>query len=283
MKKNLDLIPIGKLAKITKTPVSTLRYYDEIGLFKPYYVDSKTNYRYYHVRQLYDIDFIISWRKLGFSVNDIKELVDNSNIETMIKLYKNKENEIKNNIKRLDEIKRIILEYKSKLEDLSGNKSNSMNNDPSIEMKNINTMDVIYVSSTGSNYLDYRDSLNKLNDLISKYNIDVKDFTNIRSHYYDNPYYNEKSLFELMIPVKNNLNYNYKFIKKIPSYRCASFLHYGEYNEALKSKVNFTIRWIYDSDYQYKKDEIIFIHLIGTPIINDPKKFLTEIRIPITD
>ncbi len=108
MKKNLELIPIGKLAKITKTPVSTLRYYDEINLFKPYYVDFVTNYRYYHIRQLYDIDFIISWRKLGFSVNDIKELVNNSNIETMIKLYKNKENEIKNNIKRLNEIKKII-------------------------------------------------------------------------------------------------------------------------------------------------------------------------------
>ncbi len=86
-----------------------------------------------------------------------------------------------------------------------------------------------------------------------------------------------------MIPVNDNLNYRYKFIKKIPSYHCASFLHYGEYNETLKSKVNFTIRWLYDKGLQYKTDEIIFIHLIGTPIINNPKKFLTKIRIPLRD
>jgi DNA-binding transcriptional MerR regulator/DNA gyrase inhibitor GyrI len=279
MSKETELIPIGRLSKLTKIPISTLRYYDEIDLFKPYYVDPETNYRYYITHQLYDIDFIISWRQLGFSVNYIKKLIQNPNIENMISLFKDKEAEIKHNIQRLKELKTTILKYKSKLEDFPEKKPiNNFNSN--IVIKDIEPMEMVYVSSIGYNYIDYRISFNKLNELITKHNISVKDFTNIRSHYHDNPFLNRKSPFELMIPIKEKIERNYGFIKEVTSYRCASIIHHGEYNYILKQIIEDMVKWLNNKKYQISND-IIFVHLIGTPIINNPRNFITEIRIPI--
>ena len=38
---------IGKFSKITKTTIKTLRYYDEVDLLKPAYIDLENKYRYY--------------------------------------------------------------------------------------------------------------------------------------------------------------------------------------------------------------------------------------------
>ena len=38
---------ISEFSKLVNVPVKTLRYYDEIGLFKPEEVDIFSNYRYY--------------------------------------------------------------------------------------------------------------------------------------------------------------------------------------------------------------------------------------------
>lgn len=63
---------IGEISKLTNLPVRTLHYYDEIGLFKPAYVDEKTKYRYYSESQLYNIDLIKSLKYIGTSLEDIK-------------------------------------------------------------------------------------------------------------------------------------------------------------------------------------------------------------------
>lgn len=47
-----DLFTIGEFSKITGTSIHSLRYYDEIGVLKPEYVDPLSNYRYYSFAQL---------------------------------------------------------------------------------------------------------------------------------------------------------------------------------------------------------------------------------------
>ena len=58
MKQNY--FTIGEVSKMIHLPVRTLHYYDEIGLFKPAYVDPATNYRYYSELQLANMDLIKS-------------------------------------------------------------------------------------------------------------------------------------------------------------------------------------------------------------------------------
>ena len=46
------MFKIGDFSNLTRVPVRTLHYYDEIGLFKPQQVDPFTGYRYYSFEQL---------------------------------------------------------------------------------------------------------------------------------------------------------------------------------------------------------------------------------------
>ena len=41
------MLRIGEFSKLTGVPIRTLRYYDEIDLFKPADIDLFTDYRYY--------------------------------------------------------------------------------------------------------------------------------------------------------------------------------------------------------------------------------------------
>lgn len=70
------MFKIGEFSRLTRVPMKTLRYYDQIGLFKPGQVDRFTGYRYYTYDQLPRLNRILVLKGLGFSLEDIRQLVD---------------------------------------------------------------------------------------------------------------------------------------------------------------------------------------------------------------
>lgn len=83
---------IGEFADITNTTIKTLRYYDEIDLIKPSYIDYYTNYRYYSSDQVNDVKLVLELKDLGLSLNDIKTFIETKDIN----IIKNKERELLN-------------------------------------------------------------------------------------------------------------------------------------------------------------------------------------------
>jgi len=69
------MIRIGDFSRISQTPVSTLRYYDEVGLLKPVEVDHFTGYRYYTFDQLERLNRILALKALGFSLEEVARLL----------------------------------------------------------------------------------------------------------------------------------------------------------------------------------------------------------------
>ena len=106
------LYRIGEFSALTGLSIRTLRYYDEIDLFKPEEVDLFTNYRYYKEEQLDDIRLINELKEIGFSLDEIKENWNNFN-EQMFNLKKQElENDIffkKEQIKKADELRSKIV------------------------------------------------------------------------------------------------------------------------------------------------------------------------------
>ena len=49
------LYKIWEFSKLTNVPIKTLRYYDEINLFKPQEIDLFSGYRYYSKEQIEDL------------------------------------------------------------------------------------------------------------------------------------------------------------------------------------------------------------------------------------
>ncbi len=70
---------IGDFAKLSGVSVRTLRYYDEIGLLTPDYVDSGTGYRYYGEASFGKMQEILFYRELDFSLESIKKIISSPN------------------------------------------------------------------------------------------------------------------------------------------------------------------------------------------------------------
>ena len=66
---------IGEISKLCCVPISKLRYYDEIGVIKPCFVDEETGYRYYDNETLLLISILKYYRNCGFKLKEIQELL----------------------------------------------------------------------------------------------------------------------------------------------------------------------------------------------------------------
>ena len=72
------MFKIGDFSKLGQVSVRMLRHYDQLGLLYADQIDTFTGYRYYAVEQLARLNRIIFFKDLGFSLKQIKELLDNN-------------------------------------------------------------------------------------------------------------------------------------------------------------------------------------------------------------
>ena len=126
------LYKIGDFSKKCGVSVKTLRYYDEINLFKPVDIDLFTGYRYYSEEQLDDIKIILKLKDASFSLEEIKEYWNNFNDDIMLNKKKELINEIdlmKDKIREIDYLRSNIVKGKIIL--------NNKNKDNNIKIKKL--------------------------------------------------------------------------------------------------------------------------------------------------
>lgn len=121
---------IGEVAKLTNISIQTLRYYDQIDLFKPSYVDPDTNYRYYKDSQFYYLDMIKSLKYIGVSLDEIKA-AQAFTPEQLLAFLQEQEQVIEQRMSRLQEIQQTL--YKTKIQ--------------MQEQLAIDVMDTVYIKS----------------------------------------------------------------------------------------------------------------------------------------
>lgn len=73
-----QLIPIGRFSKISRLSVSSLRYYDELGLLRPAHVDPDSSYRYYLLSQVRAAETIRLLRALDMPLDEVQRFVAES-------------------------------------------------------------------------------------------------------------------------------------------------------------------------------------------------------------
>lgn len=69
-------LKIGAFSQLMQVTVKTLRHYEQKGLLLPDEVDEWTGYRYYSVGQMQKLNNIRALQRLGFSLDEIKDLYD---------------------------------------------------------------------------------------------------------------------------------------------------------------------------------------------------------------
>ena len=69
-------LKIGEFSQMMQVTVKTLRHYEQKGVLVPYEVDEWTGYRYYSITQMQRLNTIRGLQRQGFTLEEIKELLE---------------------------------------------------------------------------------------------------------------------------------------------------------------------------------------------------------------
>ena len=97
------LYRIGVFLQKTGIQVKTLRYYDEINLFKPSYTERFSGYRYYEINQIKDIKLISKLKGLDLSLEEIKQFLETKDIKIIL----NKRKTFEEKLERIEEFMNV--------------------------------------------------------------------------------------------------------------------------------------------------------------------------------
>ena len=69
---------IGEISSLYNISSDSLRYYEELGILKP--KRGENNYRMYHIHDIWRLNVIRDLRELGFSMERIREYLNNRSL-----------------------------------------------------------------------------------------------------------------------------------------------------------------------------------------------------------
>ena len=98
---------VNSFAKYSRTTKDTLLHYDRIGLLSPS-LRGETGYRYYSPEQLSIVNVIRTFKELGLSLNEIKELIDDRNPENFDATFYQKMKILNSKIQELNDTKKLL-------------------------------------------------------------------------------------------------------------------------------------------------------------------------------
>jgi len=111
-----DLLSIKEFSKFTGLKESTLRYYDEIGLFSPV-LRGDNNYRYYSVQQIITVNLINVLASLDIPRKEIIKMSKERDPDSILKLFSEQEEILTAQIRRISESHAIIQTFRRLIEE----------------------------------------------------------------------------------------------------------------------------------------------------------------------
>lgn len=106
-------LKIGEFSQMMQVTVKTLRHYEQKGLLLPDEVDEWTGYRYYSIEQMQKLNTIRDLQRLGFSLDEIKELYDYNSHTPSIRQITEKIRETDEQLRMLIVRRRQLLDWRN--------------------------------------------------------------------------------------------------------------------------------------------------------------------------
>lgn len=270
---NDKLFSIGEVAKLFHISISSLRHYENIGLLKPEYVDKKTGYRYYSVRQFEALNSIRYLRELNMPLDEIADFLSNRDVEVIEEKLKEQRQSV---INKQKELKKIELKINNRLKMLDDAKNSNFDEIFIIEKE---PCDIVWLENKFiiKNYLDMETLIRKLEENQEDANvflgkvglaISVENLNSGKFESYDG----------IFLILDKEDNYNGKRIT-LEKTKCASIRFCGSHNSSSKY-YQILLNYISNNNYtisSFARE----ITMIDYGITNDTSKFVTEISIPI--
>ncbi|WP_294707185.1 MerR family transcriptional regulator [uncultured Fusobacterium sp.] len=160
---------ISEIAKIFNISRQTLIFYHKKNILIPDIIDEENGYRYYSNEQIWDLFFLLTLKKAGFSLEEIKAYSEIKNSDKSIIFLENKINEIDKKISELKKSKKTILKKLENIRDFSST-STKEEEFKIEEIENINWYSIDMKEKTDE--VEMATNYEKLNSFAKKYSID---------------------------------------------------------------------------------------------------------------
>lgn len=266
-----ELFTIGEISNLFDINIRTLRYYDEINLLKPEYVDSDSKYRYYSTNQFELLNTIKYLRTLNMPLPKIIDFFKNREVDTLVSILKEQQDEIAKKKYELELMERKIQNRLSQIEDATNTRYNQME-EKWISKRNIAVLkgninigdDIEYpIAKLGkTNQLNTAIFLGKVAFFIEKEKLETNNFDEFSS---------------VIVIIEEEDNYNEHYDSLAAGYYLTLRLQ-GTHKEA-KDYYQRMLDYLNELNYVICGNAIE-ITIIDYGMTNDTSKFVTEIQIP---
>lgn len=116
---NKTKLKIGEFSQMMQVTVKTLRHYEQKGLLLPDEVDEWTGYRFYSIGQMQKLNIIRDLQRLGFSLDEIKELYDENEHIPSIEQLTEKIEETELQLKKLKTRRERLLHWRNSRQNIN--------------------------------------------------------------------------------------------------------------------------------------------------------------------
>lgn len=125
-------LKIGEFSQVMQVTVKTLRHYERKGLLMPDEVDEWTGYRYYTIDQMQRLNNIRDLQRLGFSLDEIKELYEDDSHDPSLLQLTSKIKETEQQLRMLIDRQTKLLNWRNSIKEIRSMENISIQSLPEI-------------------------------------------------------------------------------------------------------------------------------------------------------
>jgi DNA-binding transcriptional MerR regulator/effector-binding domain-containing protein len=269
------MFSIGEFSMMSGIPVRTLRFYHEEGLLVPAAIDPQTSYRSYDLRNLDVACVIVALRDLEFSLDDIRKILANCRDDADVLAYLEEQRDslaqkLEHYQNAVNKIDQLIHQQRGMREEEKMSKANS-----EIREREVEPILVAGIRMTGR-YSDCGQGFATLGKRFGRH-IAGKPLC----LFYDGEYRDNDANFEPCMPIRKPVHSDGISVRELPAARCVTLLHHGPYDELCRSYAR-VMRYVKQRGYELSlPTREVYLKGPGMFFRGNPKKYITEIQIPV--
>ncbi|NOH03645.1 MAG: MerR family transcriptional regulator [Chloroflexi bacterium] len=280
------MFKIGEFSRLSRVSVRMLRHYDQLGLLTPSRTDPFTGYRYYSASQLPRLNRILALRDLGFSLEQIAEVLDDDvSADQLLGMLKLKRADVE---RQMQEEQNRLSRLEARIRQMSESEAHGRYD---VILRDVESE---LVAALRESALD-DDAITEMFDRLEMY---VARFEGARADkppfaiYYDDEYRDKDMDAEVAVPLKYAIpeSESIRVRQTLKLFKVACVVHVGNYSEVYQA-YNALSNWIETNGYRmtgpirevylrYSAGGLGF-ELPSTHLEPDSNQYVTELQLAV--
>lgn len=265
---------IGEFSKIGSVSTKTLRYYDEIGLLRPAFVDQENHYRYYSEEQVDTILLIAELKTYDLRLEQIKAIIESDEPSLLEHFLKSRMAQLD---QQLADTIRLRQSIERKVYEIQSGGTMMKNVELMVETKEfaptwvMSKMATIEISQIGTVIGSVFEAI---------FQNGLKPAGPVMTFYMDRDFDPQQATIEVCVPVEEGDDMaSIKGIKKLDVGLCAMCTYVGPYHNLGKAYAA-VMKWMEENEYQTSYAPFD-VYLSDPKVVTNPDEFVTQVWFPI--